>query len=245
MVYITGDTHIPTDIHKMSTSVWPEQKGLTKKDYVIVCGDFGLLWNYRPTGMTVAKCSFDDCWNAEEQFWYKWLNGRNYTTLWIDGNHENYQRLKKYPVSDWKGGKVQKISDSIIHLMRGQVYDIDGNIIFTMGGAESHDRGPATGTEKKDLNKIWWNDEVPSEKEWSTAKTNLAKVNNSVDYIISHEAPGNVRIRLGFDINGVSNRLWQLGEKTDYDRWYCGHLHRDAEYGRVRILYNDIIRLGN
>lgn len=41
MIYITGDTHIPIDIGKLSTSRFPKQKSLTKDDYVIVCGDFG------------------------------------------------------------------------------------------------------------------------------------------------------------------------------------------------------------
>ena len=40
----------------------------------------------------------------------------------------------------WHGGKVHKINDSIIHLMRGQVYNIDNNNIFTFGGAASVDK---------------------------------------------------------------------------------------------------------
>ena len=45
-IYVTGDTHQSIDIHKLTTSNFPEQKELTKNDYVIICGDFGLLWNY-------------------------------------------------------------------------------------------------------------------------------------------------------------------------------------------------------
>ena len=41
MIYITGDTHIPTDVGKLSSKRFPEQKNLTKNDYVIICGDFG------------------------------------------------------------------------------------------------------------------------------------------------------------------------------------------------------------
>ena len=51
MIYITGDTHIPVDIQKLSTKRFPEQKEMTKNDYVIICGD---LVAY---GMAVMKKS--------------------------------------------------------------------------------------------------------------------------------------------------------------------------------------------
>ena len=242
-IFITGDTHIPIDIHKLNGKRWPQQKDLTKDDYVMVCGDFGLIWNYLHTGKTVPG-SEDDCWNDEELYWYKWLNDKPFTTLWVDGNHENYSRLKKYPITEWHGGKVQMISDSIIHLMRGQVYEINGKTFFTMGGAESHERGYVTGTEKKDINKIWWKEEIPSKKEWAEAERNLKRYNHKVDYIITHEAPGNVRMHLGYGINGVSNELWRIYDTVEFDRWYCGHLHFDMFCGKVRVMYYDIAECG-
>ena len=124
MIYLTGDTHIPMDIHKISMSQWPDQKSLTKDDYLIVCGDFGLLFNYRETGKSISSCPEDSCWDEEELWWLNWLQERPFTTLFVDGNHENYDRLKKYPITDWNDGKVQIISDSVIHLIRGQVYQI-------------------------------------------------------------------------------------------------------------------------
>lgn len=45
MIYVTGDTHADIDIGKLSTSKFPQQKSLTKNDYLIVCGDFGLVWD--------------------------------------------------------------------------------------------------------------------------------------------------------------------------------------------------------
>ena len=44
MIYVTGDTHIPIDIHKLDDDAFMEQKNLTKDDYVIICGDFGGVW---------------------------------------------------------------------------------------------------------------------------------------------------------------------------------------------------------
>ena len=68
-----------------------------------------------------------------------WLEGKPFTTLFVDGNHENFDRLYAYPVEEWHGGKVHKIRPSVIHMMRGQVFAIDGKSVFTFGGASSHD----------------------------------------------------------------------------------------------------------
>lgn len=110
MIYITGDTHIPIDIGKLSTKRFPEQKQMSDTDFLIICGDFGGVW----------------CGDNEEKYWLKWLNAKNFTTLFIDGNHENFDMLKEYPEVDYCGGKAQKIKDKIYHLMRGQIYNIDG-----------------------------------------------------------------------------------------------------------------------
>lgn len=243
MIYVTGDTHIPIDIHKLSSRIFTDQESMTKDDYLIVCGDFGLIFNYRETGFDVPSCPEDICWSKEELFWYEWLNEKPFTTLWVDGNHENYDRLKKYPVSEWYGGKVQKVSDSIIHLMRGQVYEIDGKRIFTLGGAQSHDRGTVTGTEKKDIHKIWWREELPSKNEYDEALKNLSRYDNQVDYVFSHEAPGNVLLNEGLTQNDVSNHLWQIYDLVDFKVWYCGHHHVDEQFGRVRIIYDDIEKI--
>lgn len=42
MILITGDLHGEHDIQKFSVSCFPLQKQLSRKDYVIICGDFGL-----------------------------------------------------------------------------------------------------------------------------------------------------------------------------------------------------------
>lgn len=99
---------------------------MTKEDYVIICGDFGGVWN-------------KEVENKEEKHLLDWLEEKPFTTLFVDGNHENFDRLYSYPVELWHGGKVHKIRPSVIHLMRGQIYEIDGKSFFTFGGASSHD----------------------------------------------------------------------------------------------------------
>ena len=43
MIYITGDTHAEFK-HRFNMDNFPEQKRMTKDDYVIICGDFGGVW---------------------------------------------------------------------------------------------------------------------------------------------------------------------------------------------------------
>lgn len=58
MIYITGDIHGDIDIHKLTTQNFPQQRTMTKDDYLIICGDFGLLWDDSPS----------------EHYWLRWLS---------------------------------------------------------------------------------------------------------------------------------------------------------------------------
>lgn len=118
MVYITGDTHAV--FTRFGTKVFPEQKEMTRDDFVIICGDFGGIW-------------YD---NAYEQYWLKWLSEKPFTILYVDGNHENFDRLysDEFEVVDFHGGKAHKIRDNIYHLMRGYVFDLCGKKFFSFGG---------------------------------------------------------------------------------------------------------------
>ena len=45
MIYITGDCH--AEFNRFSTKRFPAQKEMTKEDFVIVCGDFSGIWDYK------------------------------------------------------------------------------------------------------------------------------------------------------------------------------------------------------
>ena len=77
MIYITGDTH--GDVRRFSTKSFPEQKEMNKCDYVVVLGDFGLVWDWKGE-------------SKHEKNWLDWLEDKPFTTLFIDGNHENNDR---------------------------------------------------------------------------------------------------------------------------------------------------------
>ena len=121
MIYATGDTH--GNFQRFAPEYFPEQAGMTKEDYMIICGDFGGVWD----GGKKEERNLD------------WLEDLPFTTLFISGNHENFDLLSKYPTEEWNGGTIQRIRPHVIHLMRGQVFDLQGCSFFTMGGARSHD----------------------------------------------------------------------------------------------------------
>ena len=210
MFFVTGDTHAHIDIRKLNTENFPIQKELTRDDYVIICGDFGLVWDG----------------GKSDQWWQEWLADKPFTTLWVDGNHENHDLLGQYPVSEWNGGKVHFIQPNIIHLMRGQVFDIDGVQFFTMGGAASHDKAHR----KEGVS--WWAKEMPSTEEFAEAEWNLEKSGWKVDYVLTHDAPTSIQAYLGAgmysadELNAFFERL--LG-KLEFDTWYFGHYHQDVQ----------------
>lgn len=123
MIYFTGDTH--GDFRRFNSEFFPEGKNCTKDDFVIILGDFGGVWRLSEDG--------------DERYWLDWMEKKPWTTLFIDGNHENFDRLNAMPVEEWRGGKVHKVRPSVLHLMRGQVFHIGGYSMFTFGGACSHD----------------------------------------------------------------------------------------------------------
>lgn len=205
MIYVTGDTH--GEFERLGSRYFDAGEN----DTVMICGDFGGVW--------------DD--SVAEHYWRKWLASKPFTILFVDGNHENYDLLRAFPEEEWNGGKVHRIAPNILHLMRGQVFDIDGMRFFTFGGASSHDidagilepDDPDLKTKKKRLDTeralyrinhvSWWKDELPSEEEMEEGLRNLEAVGGNVDVVISHCAPTSVQ-----DI--LSGGLYRHDILTDY-----------------------------
>lgn len=225
--FITGDTHGDIDWHKINTKNFPEQKELTKDDYLIITGDFGGVWFLDKTDAYIQKN----------------YGQRNFTTLFIDGNHENHAALDAMPVEEWHGGKIHKVTDSIFHLMRGQVYVIGGKTFFTLGGAESSDKL----YRKADVS--WWARELPSIEEYNEAFKNLAKHGYKVDYILTHCAPEETVTALGMPfmsirkLNDLTSMLDTIAQTTSFKAWYFGHYHDDVDFGKYHLMYQKIVEL--
>lgn len=205
MIYVTGDTHIPGDIHKLSSKRFKPTKDTAA--YLIICGDFGGVWDN----------------GKEEKYWLKWLDSKDFITLFVDGNHENFELLYQFPTVEMFGGRVRKISPKVYHLMRGQVYTIEGKRFFTFGGAASHDRE----YRKEGLN--WWKEELPNEKELEEARANLKATDLKVDCVITHCAPLSLQNALApqYANNALTDFLEEVKEKLEYKKWFFGHYHTD------------------
>ncbi|MFQ9436247.1 MAG: metallophosphoesterase [Ruminococcus callidus] len=169
------------------------------------------------------------------------LAGRKpWTTLWVDGNHENFDRLHTYPATEWHGGKIQKITPHIFHLCRGQVFQLENRRIFTMGGAESRDK------EYRRAGVSWWAEELPAETELRHAREALEHVNWNVDVVISHCLSTKMQQKLFKEWNYPQNRLTdffqELDEKLDFRLWFSGHYHLSKQCDpRHVILYDAIV----
>lgn len=242
MTYITGDTHgYPRRLKAISA--------YDDADTIIVCGDFGFL--------------FDG--SKEEERTLEELNRRDVPILFLDGNHENYDLLKQHPVTEWNGGKVQFIRENIIHLMRGQVYTINGYKIFVMGGAECHDiedgiidpddphaitkiRHLQEGDKRFRIKHVsWWPEELPTEEELAEGLRNLAAHNYEVDAILTHCAPTSLQIALGktdYPINRLTDYLETLKHTVNYKIWCFGHYHSSKEVDEKHfVLHHGAIQL--
>ena len=120
MIYITGDTH--GDIE-----VFNERRlsQLKKGDTLIITGDFGFIWD-----------------NSKEEIKnLKKLAKKKYDILFVEGTHENFERLKEFEEVKFHEGTARKIADNIYCLNRGELYLIEDHTIFALGGGLPRGRG--------------------------------------------------------------------------------------------------------
>lgn len=223
-VYVTGDIHSGLDMDSIRS--WRQGN---RGDYLIIAGDFGLPW----VGDEVEEKDI------------QWLESRPYKVLFVDGNHERYDYLKERPTEKWHGGLVQRLrpASPILRLMRGEIYEIDGSTVFTMGGATSADkmwRHPG---------EDWWPCELPGEKNFEDARTKLDGVDWKVDYVISHTCATSL-LELTMGRPGEPDRLTnffdELEKRLIFRRWYYGHFHQDRDVDeRHTVLYDEVVPLGS
>lgn len=250
MIYITGDCH--SDFRRFSMDNFPEQKEMTKEDTVIICGDFGGIWN-------------KDGESKEEAYWLNWLEDKPFTTVFVDGNHENFKRLYSYPIKEWNGGRVHEVRPHVLHLMRGEIFTIEDKKFFAFGGASSHDiqdgilemdedgewRKIARQWDKeykmyriKDLS--WWEEEMPNEDEMMDGIHNLEEHDWKVDYIITHSPAANMIAFLGhglYDQDKLTNYLQNVKDNAEYKAHIMGHMHINWKMDKDVLLYEQIVRI--
>ncbi len=228
---ITGDTH--SEWSRFGFFAGRDGRELTERDYAVITGDFGFLF-YAPGSPHYV----------EQQKQLDEMEKFPYTILFVDGNHENFDLLNALPVEEWKGGKVHRVRRNVLHLMRGQVYDIDGVRVFAMGGAYSVDKY------MRSEGFSWWRAELPTAADYKEATANLERVGKKVDIILTHTAPREIIRRMGkepdlHDMELTGFLEWIMYE-VEFKQWFFGHWHTDAAVtDKVRAVYFDHILYGN
>ena len=228
-IILTGDIH--GDISRILNI---DDTGMTKEDIVIVLGDFGVLWNDEERVEYVLQA----------------LGMKKFRTAFLDGNHENFTMIKnKETIVSWKGGSAGLLLGGVIHLLRGEIYDINGKRIGVCGGANSVDLWHRT------EGISWWREEEITDADIDNFKNNLLRNSNEkgnkIDIMLSHDAPASiiplVKLFSGVNGNKISNSQMQLekiNEVANVDKWYFGHWHINQRIdNKFECLYNSFREL--
>ena len=228
-LYFFGDTHGTLEIQKVFNVAFD----FKAEDYVIVCGDFGVLWDYKAQGQYLDK---------KEKRIYKQIEKLPCTLLFVDGNHENFDRLNTLPVVQKFGAEVgEYVKDKCYHLRRGEIYNIAGKNALVCGGALSIDKEYRLFNESYTRKRSWWAGE--DIKEWQIQKgcENIAKFNGNIDLVITHTCPQSFfsPMRNFIDIEHkihdensakLEKLLNALIEKKQSPQWFFGHWHADFDF---------------
>ena len=245
MLYITGDTH--GDFTALEQ--FAAQNTRTREDLILICGDFGGVWS----GDKKERRRLDR------------LENLPCTTLFVDGNHENFDRLEKLPVAEWQGGQVHIVRPHVLHLMRGQVFTLAGCTFFTMGGASSHDISDgilspfdvdyqetraamrSSGMKFRTRHRDWWPQELPSPAEYALARESLDRIQWKVDCVITHCAPSELQktvFSVNFTNDSLTDFLEEVRQKLEFRDWFFGHYHQDRDFpGGFHSVYQRFLPL--
>ena len=218
MLFVTGDLH--GDLMRLKS---PEMKKLRKGDYLLVCGDFGFLWDG----------------SRREQKLLDRLGKLKFHILFVEGAHENYRLLSQIQPTEYCGGMARVISGKLVQLCRGYVFSLCGKKIFAFGGGDNPDLDVELLDEDLPLQRL------PTEQDVALARQQLAQNENDVDFIVTHDCPSAVRRMLRMD----SNEFHQLNAYFDevaqicrFRQWFFGSFHVDKKIPPYyHALFKDVV----
>lgn len=221
-IIITGDTH--ADISRILKI---DDSEMTKNDIVIILGDFGVIWGD----------------SERTEYCLKVLGEKNFTTAFLDGNHENFVEIARLEKTIfWNNGYVGLLPYGVIHLLRGEIYNINDKRIGVCGGANSVDLWHRT------EGISWWREEEITNNDINKFMTIAEEYDNKVDIMLSHDAPASiipiVKLYSGVNDGEISNsqkQLEKINQIIDIKKWYFGHWHIDKKIDdKFECLYKKI-----
>lgn len=211
MIAVTGDSRGEAGYKHISSD--PLVRRMGKEDYLVILGGCGVSEPHIDLDSVISAYRDLPC-----------------SVLFLDGVYDDYDLLSEYPVFPWNGGNVQSISRGIYHLMRGQVFTLEGMRILTMGGGLSKDR--------PDSEKYWtwWPEQEISEKDIDEAGHNLTRAGGKVDCVFTSACPS-------IWAEDGDRMLDRLVGMVDYRRWYCPGLQVRDPGHKVECVTGIVIQL--
>lgn len=220
MICVTGDMH--GDLSRFKDK---KIKKLKKGDFLIVCGDFGFVWDG----------------SKREKRILKKIGKKRFYTLFVEGCHENYDLLDEYPEEEFCGGKVSVISGRLMRLRRGNMFDLQGNKFFAFGGGQ---------TKEIDIRResnTWFEQELPSAAELRNSINVLKENGNEADYIITHEPPATMKEFLGFEVRQISHMhtfFDAIKNEVKFTKWFFGKAHKNKVIPpKYHCLFDEVVQI--
>lgn len=233
MLVCSGDFH--GDETRVSYRRYPELRGLKEGDIFFQLGDFGILWDFNYP-------------SKRDAYKLKQINDKPWTTIAIVGNHENYDVIEKMPIIEKFGGCMRQcVYNNIVYkhifiIDHITILDIEEKHILCIPNAESHDihhlLNPTDENYKTDLYMCkkyhcWYR--IIGESWWPQEKMNVQEnigfmeqhENEHFDFILSHDAPGQINKWLSYKSTEGECYLELLRRTLDFDKWFHGHFHLD------------------
>ena len=226
-IFVCGDTHGRYDLHKLTTQAWKEQRELTENDFLIILGDTGILWS-------------NDPFNKDDDNLIDWHSSSRYTTIILDGNHDNLPRWRQFPVVDFHNAKAHQLRKNVFHIERGEVFELENRTFFAMGGGFSIDKN------RRIDGITWWKEEMPNFTEMKFGMDQLLAMNCKVDFILTHTCSHRSfnKIAEKFDMKhkiegeeSLRDFFEWIENNVDFDEWHFGHFHDDFELDEKHFLH--------
>ena len=214
MIYLISDIHGKMDF-----------KGLV--EYINIASNDDLLIVLGDVGLSFGK-------EEKNKIFTEYFLSIKKNIAIVDGNHENFDYLKSYPEEEWCGGRIHRLSEHIVHLMRGNAFEIQGSSFFVFGGCKSSQVWHKLG--------LYYPGEEPEETELSLAYETIKEHGFAFDYILTHKYEQTPPDATFCSALGALEK--HIDERVSFTHWYCGHSHKYRELDEKHtIIYNELIML--
>lgn len=223
MIYLAADVHGHIRLEWLKKEL--EKLNLKGNDHLIILGDAGIVWS-----------------EVEHKEVLDFYESQPFTTLFLDGNHENFTLLNNYPTTKLYGGKVHKVGSKVFHLLRGETYCVEGKTLFVFGGGFSAKK-------LTNASPVYvWEEEMPSKSEYGNGLNNFERANCTVDFVLTHVPPTKIAEEIAVSLydeeRELNDYLQGIADRARFAKWYFGHCHKDVERGSFVGIYERVVKIG-